>query len=141
MKSHGKPLALVLLVVHVAGCGGGSIDAKLAEKAQKIPILEAAETKGKEYIRMGRVDGMSCAWLEGSRPSMEEAELRLQVAALELGAQAIVEERCVEGGVDWKNNCYNTIKCQGEAIKWKKGEAPTSPEESPVTPLESPEAL
>jgi hypothetical protein len=49
---------------------------------------------------------------------MEAARDMLRLEAAKADADAVTGVLCEEGGTDWSNNCWKTIRCVADAIRW-----------------------
>lgn len=118
-----KKLSLLLLLVFTvlpACTSVKSVDPELRRRAANLPILSPEDVEEQEYDVIGEVEGVSCARQAGSNPSMEGARQELRINAAEVGADAIINTFCEEGGVTFSRNCWKTIQCRADAITWKE---------------------
>jgi hypothetical protein len=49
---------------------------------------------------------------------MDAAREELKIKAAALNADAVASALCKEGGIDMAHNCWKSIECRGDAIKW-----------------------
>lgn len=82
------------------------------------PLLSQEQIAGRPYKTLKRLSGVSCNRSGGDAISEEEARTALARNAAQLKADAVINVVCKGGGVDWKNNCWQTFKCEGDAITW-----------------------
>ena len=68
---------------------------------------------------MQEVVGYSCARQVGSTPTVDEAKEALRVEAGKIGADGVINVACEATGVSMKKNCWKTLECRGDAVKWK----------------------
>jgi len=121
--SEGKlPLlasAGVLLFLITAGCASTAIEnnPELRRTAAKVRILDLEQVKGEQFTLLGEVEGLSCARQGGASPSLDNAKENLKVNAAKMGANAVINVACQEGGVSWSHNCWRTVTCRGDAVK------------------------
>jgi hypothetical protein len=108
-------VALSTMLATALGCVV-AVDPVLRRRSAHLPILAVTL---RPYAELGAVHALSCSQQITGRASMADAETRLRVAAYQLGADAIISEKCEDGGTDWVNNCDDTIKCDAWAIRWK----------------------
>ncbi len=91
------------------------------------------EPVAEEYFnRLGEVEGLSClrnTYVDTA--TYTEAFFNLKKAAVKLGADSIFNLQCVETGTDWKDNCWATVTCKGDAVDINMR---SEIQETPVTP-------
>jgi uncharacterized protein YbjQ (UPF0145 family) len=109
-----------LLISFVVSCTTPTISPEVRRIAANIKILNSNEISSNEYRIIGEAFGISCGKQLGNEPSMEMANQNMIINAAELGADAIINVMCEETGIDWKNNCWESIQCRGDAIIFKK---------------------
>lgn len=111
---------LAICVSLFAACGGTqTISPELRRKAATIRILTPDDIGERELSVIREVSGLSCAVQAGASPSMDAAREDLRVEAAKAGADALSAVICREGDVDLGSNCWKTIRCTGDAIRWK----------------------
>ena len=121
MKHHNLLILLVLFCTTLPACTTvKSVDPELRRRAANLPILAANEVGDREYEILGEVEGVSCARQAGSDPSMEGARQELRINAAQIGADAVINTFCEEGGITFSRNCWKTIQCRADAIQWKQ---------------------
>ena len=91
---------------------------EMRRKAASTPILTSEQVGARKYTILSEVVGRSCARQLGSDPSMEAAREELKIKAAQLNADAITNVLCKEGGIDMANNCWKSVECRGDAVKW-----------------------
>ena len=119
MSKHLSRLLLLFSVCTSVACVTG-VDPVLRQKSANISIHYDNDVPW-PYSRLGQVEGLSCGQqLTNPHPDVEDAETRLRIAAYKVGAESVIDVKCVQGDTDWKNNCDNTVRCKGEGIRWLK---------------------
>lgn len=110
-----------LLVIAIAGCATSPsvTDPATRRQISAVTIVEPGQKPEHEYTILNEVVGYSCGRQMGSSPSVEEAKEAMRVEAGKLAADAVVNVACEATGVSMKKNCWKTIECRGDAVKWK----------------------
>lgn len=127
MRALNGPLTLaaVSAVVIVAGCATnpdvGSLSSEQRARFDAMKVLYGPTSR--VYTELGTVKGLSCHRNAYQNQRLTEAEaiegVKLRAAAL--NADAVVNVVCqVHSGVDWVNNCWSSIVCVGDAVRFKK---------------------
>ena len=128
------PLIICLFVVGLVSCAA-KIDPVIRQRAREIPVLTASEIKGRHYELLSEVEGKDCArypmdehstWIDQQDAydeGMGRAAWKMKVAAVELGADAIIDVLCVPK-TGWPSMDCGMFKteCQGHAIRWRAEE-------------------
>ena len=73
------------------------------------------------YTVIGTVDGLSCNRNAYQKQDIsdEEAMQGIRIKAVNLNADAVINVYCqTNSDMDWKNNCWASIKCIGDAVKY-----------------------
>lgn len=89
--------------------------------AAKMPMLRAAPDK--PYRVIGTVSGLSCNRnkYQAQDVTNEEALQGVRIKAAQLGADAVINTFCQKNSdTDWRNNCWASVKCIGDAILLEK---------------------
>ena len=82
--------------------------------ASMIPLLSPDAGKGAQPI--GPVEGAVCkVGLHDPDPTKDEALAQLRVAAVRMGANAVVGTECDDEGMSLSKNCFRSITCRGTA--------------------------
>lgn len=110
---------LLIILLFTACAPAATVNPELRRAAAKVQILKLEEIKSREYSIISEIMGLSCGRQLGSDPSVEAAREKLRIEAAKLGADAVLNVICEETGVNWAHNCWKTIQCRGDAIKWK----------------------
>jgi hypothetical protein len=139
-------LAGVLCCLPLSGCGALLVDHVYAAAFRipivnpaRLPADDVAKAKaldifasgqGLTYTSKGPAKGFACkllglsgwVWnppvLEASGETPETAAMsQLRLKAVQLGGNAVLAPACVHGDAwDWKNDCFDTWTCTGEAV-------------------------
>lgn len=122
--THTRTLAVLLVTLAVAGCASNpSIDSLSSVQRTRYSQMEVINgTTSRPYGVVGSVKGISChrnAYQSRILTSDEAMEgVKLQAAQLE--ADAVLNVACQKKSeVDWGNNCWASIVCVGDAVKFK----------------------
>jgi len=151
IKSLSYYLAIVVLISAIVfGCSSGpSITDLTPEARAKISNMKvyrsAADLPKESYKVISPVEGLSCkrdAYSPSSANS-PEALSNLKIKAAQQEADAVANVVCQQkSGADWKNNCWSTVVCAGDAIAITKpelipnvaqGQQPNEPETKGVS--------
>ena len=102
------------------GCSAATMNVtpEMRRQAASTPILTSDQVGSRKYTIVSEVVGRSCARQAGSDPSMDAAREELKIKAAELGADAVTNALCREGGINMKQNCWKSIECRADAVKW-----------------------
>lgn len=89
-------------------------------KISAVRIIDGPPTQ--PYDVLGTVDGLACkrnAYME-TEVSRAEAMDEVKIKAAELGANAVINLVCQKSSsTDWRNNCWASDKCIGDAVRLK----------------------
>jgi hypothetical protein len=108
-------------VLILSGCATTTSDPALRRQAANVKLVSAeekAETLQRAHTVMQEIVGASCGRQLGSDPSLDAAREMLRVEAAKIGADAVIDIACEETGVNWGRNCWKSIECRGDAVKW-----------------------
>jgi hypothetical protein len=74
----------------------------------------------KPYETIGKAEGLSCLRNldPPNLPTKAEAMTGVKINAALMDADAVINVVCQNSGVDWVNNCWRSIGCIGDAIKF-----------------------
>lgn len=89
-------------------------------KLSSIAILESAPPR--EFDIVGSVKGISCHRniYTASELSDREALDGIKLRAVQLNADAVINVYCQKNTTtDWANNCWGSIRCIGDAVRFK----------------------
>jgi len=124
MKILYKSLLFILLLLLISGCASNPSIRTLSPE-QRVRLNTIKVFKGgieRPYKILGTVKGLSCHRNAYQKQLLTEDEaiegVRLEAAIL--GADAVINTACqVNSGTDWVNNCWSSIVCVGDAIKYE----------------------
>lgn len=74
------------------------------------------------YIIIGTVSGLSCNRNKYQEQDIsdEEALEGIRIKAAQMNADAVINIFCqTNSDTDWRNNCWASIKCIGDAVVYK----------------------
>lgn len=117
-------LALLTVAIGLSACTSNPDIGKLSmSQLEKYRAMEAVEgTVAEPHFILGRVKGLSChrngheKKLVTPHEAIEGTKLR---AAL-LDADSVINLICRQNrGTDWANNCWGSIVCFGDAIRYR----------------------
>ena len=118
-------IILVLAALSVlAGCATNPRveDMSSAERG-KIAAIEISKGDiSKAYEKIGPISGLSCNRNAGQRQDVsdDEALQGIRLNAVKMGADAVVNTFCQKNSdTDWGNNCWASVKCIGDAVRFK----------------------
>lgn len=112
--------SLLPIAVLVGACSPMmNIAPEMRRQAAATPVLTSEQVGTRKYAILSEVVGNSCGRQIGSDPSMDAAREELKIKAAALSADAVTNALCKEGGIDLGQNCWKSIECRGDAIKWK----------------------
>jgi RcsF-like lipoprotein len=116
---HIRERSAVVGVLLLSACAPTmNITTEMRRQAAATPILTSEQVGARKHSILGEVVGRSCARQSGSDPSMDAAREELKIKAAGLSADAVSNVLCKEGGIDMMHNCWKSIECRGDAIKW-----------------------
>lgn len=117
-------IIIIILLQVVIGCASNpSINSLSPEQRARLNTIQII--KGgvdRPYKILGTVKGLSCHRNAYQTQLLTEDEaiegIRLKAALL--GADAVINTVCqINSGTDWVNNCWSSIVCVGDAIKYE----------------------
>ncbi|MGH8588336.1 MAG: Rcs stress response system protein RcsF [Gammaproteobacteria bacterium] len=121
---HLANCTLAAAVLLLFGCATnpdvGSLSSSQRAKVASMDVLRGPTSR--PYTILGTVKGLSCHRNAYQRQLLTEAEaiegIKLQAALLE--AEAVINTVCqMNSGTDWINNCWSSIVCAGDAVRYK----------------------
>lgn len=124
-QSRSSVVAMLFLVTISTGCATnpdvGSLSSVQRARIGSMEILHGPTTRS--HILLGAVKGLSCHRNAYQRQQLTEAEaiegVKLRAAALD--ADAVVNLVCqANSGADWVNNCWSSIVCVGDAVRYNE---------------------
>ena len=132
MISHKPSIAIFILFFSIlsflsfalSGCVGlGQVESVTSLSNDEIrrlsQIKEYTTDEGLTYISLGSIRGLSCegGTAMSASANVEGAMAQLRIKAVQLGGNGILYPVCSQNaGVDWRNNCFDSVVCVGEAI-------------------------
>jgi hypothetical protein len=89
----------------------------------RIASIEVLPTDiSRPYVVLGQVDGLSCNRNKSQVADVtyDEAMQGIRIRAALLEADAVINLFCQKNSdTDWRNNCWASIKCIGDAVRYK----------------------
>jgi uncharacterized protein YbjQ (UPF0145 family) len=88
-------------------------------KAASMQIFQGATDRPHEIV--GQVTGLSCNRNKYQVQNISDAEALqgIRINAARLGADAVINTFCqTNSDTDWRNNCWASIKCVGDAVRY-----------------------
>lgn len=114
-------VVILCLLAILPSCATQTSNPALRRKAATVSLI-LPDTKGidgnRKYDIISEVEGVSCGRQLGSDPSLDAAREMLRIEAAKFDADAVLNIACEETGVSWTHNCWKTIECRGDAVKW-----------------------
>jgi len=114
---------LCVVITILPACASQTSNSALRRKAASISLI-LPESKSVDANRghdiISEIEGISCGRQLGSDPSLDVAREMLRIEAAKVDADAVLNIACEETGVSWTHNCWKTIECRGDAVKWKE---------------------
>ncbi|MCP3945078.1 MAG: hypothetical protein GY710_26870 [Desulfobacteraceae bacterium] len=122
--SRNSTISTLIILLLFAGCASNpSITSLRPEQRARLNTIKIFKRGvNRPYKILGSVEGLSCRRNAHQRkaPTKHEAieGVRLEAAILE--ADAVINTACqVNSEPDWRNNCWSSVVCVGDAIKYK----------------------
>jgi len=117
-------ISIVVSIV-LAGCMSNPRieDLSSADRAKAASIQVFKSPPDRNYEIIGTVKGLSCNRnkYEAQDITENEALQGVKINAAQLGADAVINTFCqTNSDTDWINNCWASVKCIGDAIRYKK---------------------
>ncbi|WP_319409597.1 Rcs stress response system protein RcsF [uncultured Desulfosarcina sp.] len=114
----------VIFLSIICGCASNpSISSLKPEQRARLNTIQVYKLGvDKPYKIIGTVKGLSCHRNAYQKQLLteEEAIEGVKLEAAILGADAVINVACqVNSGTDWVNNCWSSIVCVGDAIKYE----------------------
>lgn len=122
---HETPLFVMLLTLVIStGCATnpdvGTLTSDQRARVASMEVVRGATTRS--HTILGAVKGISCHRNAYQRQQLTEAEAieGVKLRAASLDADAVVNVVCQDNsGMDWVNNCWSSIVCVGDAVRYK----------------------
>jgi uncharacterized protein YbjQ (UPF0145 family) len=121
-----KPTTRCLVILLVTGCAHNFRieDLSSAQRAKLNEIEVSRGTfKNRPYNVVSTISGLSCNRnkYQAQDVTNEEALQGLRIEAVRIGADAVINTFCQKNSdTDWRNNCFASIKCIGDAVIFKR---------------------
>jgi len=114
-----------LLGMSICGCGTSvvlvdhyDVPAEDLRAYQQLEIAPVYSQDNPHYENLGVISGLSCNRSGSQNASERDAIDQLKLKARLMGASAITDPGCAaSSGMDWANNCYNSVLCEAFALK------------------------
>jgi uncharacterized protein YbjQ (UPF0145 family) len=93
------------------------------QRAQLSSIVVFNDTPERGFDVLGTVTGLSCNRNahQAQDVSDREALEGIKVKAAKMGADGIINTFCQKNSdTDWRNNCWASVKCIGDAVRFKE---------------------
>jgi hypothetical protein len=104
----------ILVVILLSGCAvAQTLTPELRRAAAAVMIIDGGPPA--TFRNVAEVQGLSCARQAGSTPDISAAKEHLRIAAAQKGANAIASIVCSEEGVSFRDNCWKSVRCIGDA--------------------------
>lgn len=122
-----KNLILFIFALGLSACATnpdiGSLSSEQRATLANLQVYKGAPPS-KNYETLGVVKGLSChrnAYKPVQMLSEDEAMQGIQMNAAKIGADAVINTFCQHNsGTDLVNNCWASVVCAGDAIRYTK---------------------
>lgn len=116
--------AMLLTLAFLAGCATNpDVGALTSDQRARVASMEVVRgPTTRLHTILGAVKGLSCHRNAYQRQQLTEAEAieGVKLRAASLNADAVINLVCqVNSGADWVNNCWSSIVCVGDAVRYK----------------------
>lgn len=112
-------ILIILSILFIYSCAAATANPEIRRKASIIRILNIEDVPlDRQFEIVGEALGVSCGKQLGNEPSLEMAKQNMKIDAAKFSADAIINVMCEETGVDMIHNCWESIQCRGDAIKF-----------------------
>ena len=117
-------LGVALIGLMMAGCMGNPRieDFTPQQRAKLSSIVILQDAPDRPYEVLGTVNGLSCNRNKYQAPDISDRDAMegLKLRAAKLGADAVINTFCQKNSdTDWRNNCWSSVKCIGDAVRFK----------------------
>lgn len=118
-----RTILVIIIAAFFAGCASNPRIENLssAERARAASIQILQGSPERKFTVIGQVTGLSCNRnkYQAQDVSENEAQQGLRLQAAQIGADAVINTFCQKNSdTDWINNCWASVKCIGDAIKY-----------------------
>jgi uncharacterized protein YbjQ (UPF0145 family) len=122
--THTRIIGTLLVTLLLMGCASNpSIDSLSSEQRAKYGQIEVVSSStSRPHTVLGAVKGISCHRnaYQSRLLTSDEAMEGVKLQAAQLQADAVINVACQKKSeVDWGNNCWASIVCVGDAVKFK----------------------
>ncbi len=116
------PLAVTACTPFVNVVDMSKVPTKERAAAMNVEVIPVGAVMPQKMAFVGPVEATSCKLLLTDPPaSTANATEQLQIKALRLGGNAIIDYACDRSGTDaLGTNCWNSVTCAGTAVKVAK---------------------
>jgi len=119
-----RALAIAAVLTVLTGCTSNPRieDLQPQERAKLSSIAVLDGTPSREYEVIGSVTGLSCNRnkYQAQDVSDREALEGVKLKAVQINADAVINTFCQKtSDTDWRNNCWASVKCIGDAVRWR----------------------
>lgn len=119
-----KRVFLVGITTLIAGCMSNPRieDLSSADRAKAVAMQVFKALPDRPYEIIAPVTGLSCNRNKYQAQDISEAEAieGVKINAVHLGADAVINTFCqTNSDTDWRNNCWASVKCIGDAVRFK----------------------
>jgi uncharacterized protein YbjQ (UPF0145 family) len=123
MSRSPRSLALLSLPCFLLGTGCATSrleDPQFRAQVAKLKVYETDESLPSGSRIIGTVKGMTCKRNAYATDELKQstAFLQMKQAAVNLRADAVANVVCEEQGTSFATNCWKSIACYGDAIKF-----------------------
>lgn len=119
-----RVLTLVGIVI-LSGCASNprieNLNSSERAKALALQVFKAEPNRPFDVI--APVSGLSCNRNKYQAQDISESEALqgVRINAAKLGADGVINTLCqTNSDTDWLNNCWASVKCIGDAVKFKE---------------------
>lgn len=124
-NSHIRYLLTILSLILFSACAANPrITSLRPDQRARLNTIQIYDGDvDRPYKIVGPAEGLSCRrnTYNDPDPTKEEALDGVLIKAALLDADAVINTACqYKPGTDWKNNCWSSWVCVGDAIKYKE---------------------
>ena len=97
-------------------------DMSSAQRAKLASIQIFQADANRPYQKLGPVSGLSCNRNSRQIQDVSDAEALqgIKLNAVKMGADGVINTFCQKtSDTDWGNNCWASVKCIGDAVRFK----------------------
>jgi len=121
MKKNLKSTILIIPLLVGACASNPRIDSLSSEDRAKVAQVKIFNgLPDQQYKLLETVSGLSCNRNAHQKQDVSEAEALegVKINAVLKGGDAVINTLCQKNSdTDWKNNCWASVKCIGDAVK------------------------